>query len=72
MVLKLIEMFLYKNSPVIIENLVYRFLNKRICKNYDIDTVKKAIRKSNPRQKLINDVKEMHFLTEESLDEYTV
>ena len=32
--------------------------------------IKEVIRQSNPRQKLIDDVKEMHYITEEALHEY--
>ena len=70
-VLKLIEVFLHKNSPVVMENLVYRFLKTRVCKDHDLDRVKRMIRGSNPRQRLIDDVREIHFLVSESLKEYS-
>ena len=69
-VLKLIDLFLSKNSHVVMENLVYRFLNNRVCKEYGFTKVKELIRQSNPRQRLIDDVREMHYITEESLKEY--
>jgi len=69
-VLKLIDLFMSKNSHIVMENLVYRFLNNRVCKYYGLDKIKELIRKSNPRQRLIDDVKEMHYITEESLQEY--
>lgn len=50
-VLKLIDVFLSKNSQVVMENLVYRFLNNRICKDYGLKKVKEMIRQSNPRQR---------------------
>jgi KaiC/GvpD/RAD55 family RecA-like ATPase len=52
------------------ENLVYRFLNHRVCKDYGLGKIKEVIRQSNPRQKLIDDVKEMHYITEEALHSY--
>lgn len=69
-VLKLLDVFLSKNSHMIMENLVYRFLNTRVCKNYGLEKVKEMIRQSNPRQRLIDDVREMHYITEESLSGY--
>lgn len=70
-VLKLIDMFLHKNSPTIVELLVYRFLQNRICKHYELNNIKKMIRKSNPRQKMIDEVKEIHFFTSKSYEEYS-
>ena len=78
-VLKLIDLFLSKNSQMIVENLIYRFINNRIRKDYKLQKVKELIRQNNPRQRylfifdqfrLIDDVKEMHYITEETLQSY--
>ena len=50
-VLKLIDVFLSKNSQLIVDNLVYRFINNRIRKDYKLHKVKELIRQSNPRQR---------------------
>jgi hypothetical protein len=70
-VLKLIDVFLQKNNHTVMNSLVYKFLNIRVWKDYGLDKVKEMIRQSNPRQKLFDDVREMHYITDEDLEEYS-
>ena len=39
-VLKLIDVLLSKNSKTVMQGLVYRFLNHRVCKQYGVNEVK--------------------------------
>lgn len=50
-VLKLIDLMLSTSRLTVMEGLVYKFLNYRVCKQYGLNEVKEMIIQSNPRQK---------------------